>query len=307
MSRINLRPAWALTGALAALDFFLLPFAGFTVSSKAFIGILGVGCIVLLLAEFYRRMRPDQIIAAALDGTGLLIIYSLIAALFSYIATAAALPLQDLHLARIDQILGFDFVAHIAWVAERPWLRRLLEIVYFICALELILIIYVLSFYDRNALARFLIAYCYSAFAVITLAALIPAIGAYLHHPIGSDLLSHYEAINAGRWHLLHFEELRAGTFGAFEPGSVEGLVTFPSFHAVLAVLMGRALWVVPVLRWPGVVLNLAIFLSALSIGGHYLIDLLIGGLIGLCSLYWVEKVPVRAGTKALDPLPRQG
>ena len=62
------------------------------------------------------------------------------------------------------------------------------------------------------------------------------------------------------------------------EPELMTGFVSFPSYHAAAAVMLAWAGWRTP-LRWPMVLLNIAMAFSALLVGAHYLVDI-VGGVI---------------------------
>ena len=55
------------------------------------------------------------------------------------------------------------------------------------------------------------------------------------------------------------------------------GIVAFPSFHTILAILSVRALWGIGKLRAIGTALGVAICLSTVATGWHYVIDVLSG------------------------------
>jgi membrane-associated phospholipid phosphatase len=61
--------------------------------------------------------------------------------------------------------------------------------------------------------------------------------------------------------------------------------VSFPSYHAVAAVLLSWAAWPIKKLRWPILLLNLCMSFSALIIGAHYLVDLIGGAVIAVVSI----------------------
>jgi membrane-associated phospholipid phosphatase len=63
-------------------------------------------------------------------------------------------------------------------------------------------------------------------------------------------------------------------------------IITFPSFHAAMAVIFMGAASAIPVLRWPFIVLNVLLLAATPPIGSHYLFDVIIGSLIGLLSWY---------------------
>jgi membrane-associated phospholipid phosphatase len=68
---------------------------------------------------------------------------------------------------------------------------------------------------------------------------------------------------------------LRSGELRTINWQSVKGIVAFPSFHVVWAILLMLAM---P--SYPLVLLNLLVIVSTVTTGGHYLIDLVGGALI---------------------------
>jgi membrane-associated phospholipid phosphatase len=78
---------------------------------------------------------------------------------------------------------------------------------------------------------------------------------------------------------------IRSGEWAALDFSHVEGIVTFPSFHTTLAILLMYAVrnhrWALAVL----VPLNMLLIVATLSVGGHYLVDLPAGGAVAIISI----------------------
>jgi membrane-associated phospholipid phosphatase len=85
--------------------------------------------------------------------------------------------------------------------------------------------------------------------------------------------------------HVEHIHGLRDGTLRALNLSAAEGIITFPSYHAALAIIFLVGFWSVPLLRWPGVALNLALLAGTPIDGGHYFVDLGAGIAIALVSI----------------------
>lgn len=292
MKRGHLRPIWTLTGVLAILDPILSPVAGFSVSIPPLLWALGVSMLLMSASVFYDRTRCEPLIAAALSSTAAIICFTAVAEIFSYAVTAASAPLQDGAFAAWDEAIGFDFAAHLRWVAGHPALHRTLEVAYASGPAQLALIICGLALADLRKLERFINAYAICAMIVITLGGLFPTIGPYKYHPMSMETLEPYRGLTAMGAQVEHFEALRAGTFKEISLAAAEGLVNFPSFHAVLAVLFTTSLWRFPYLRLPGAALNALMMFAALSIGGHYLIDIIGGAFLAVATLYWQTARP---------------
>lgn len=76
---------------------------------------------------------------------------------------------------------------------------------------------------------------------------------------------------------------------GFISPRDIRGLIAFPSYHAALALL---AIWYarsISWLRWPALLLNLLVMVSAPVQGGHHLIDIFGGILVGALSILAVR------------------
>jgi membrane-associated phospholipid phosphatase len=56
-----------------------------------------------------------------------------------------------------------------------------------------------------------------------------------------------------------------------------DGLICFPSFHTVLAILAARVLWSVPYIKLPAATLALLIVISTVTTGSHYVVDVVAG------------------------------
>jgi membrane-associated phospholipid phosphatase len=78
---------------------------------------------------------------------------------------------------------------------------------------------------------------------------------------------------------------LRAGTLDTLALGDLRGLATFPSFHVCLAILTAWALAPVPVVGPVALLLNAAVIVATIGAGGHYLPDVLAGGLLAGAAL----------------------
>jgi membrane-associated phospholipid phosphatase len=109
--------------------------------------------------------------------------------------------------------------------------------------------------------------------ALVSIAA--PAVGAMAHLGL-LDLQGAGLPSGAGVYHLDAFARYHAGTDPVVRLSEMSGLVTFPSFHTVLALLATQALaetrW-----RWIGVAWTAVVIVSTIPIGGHYVTDLAAG------------------------------
>jgi membrane-associated phospholipid phosphatase len=141
-------------------------------------------------------------------------------------------------------------------------------------------------------LAEFLALACITAVGIAMCMMILPAAGAYAFY---QPTLSNYEHLGAGAgmWHYDLLMALRTGSVSVidFATPNSNTLVTFPSGHTVLAIIMT---YVLRGSRWifvPALAINTAMLVSTIPVGGHHLFDVLVGGLIA-ASAIWVVRRP---------------
>ena len=101
----------------------------------------------------------------------------------------------------------------------------------------------------------------------------------------GFHLVANHTVVPASSTSWLVFLGLRDGGYRLLRGLGPEGIITFPSLHAALAVIIVAALWPVRLARWACVLLN-AVVLAATPIeGSHYLADVLAGLVVAAVSL----------------------
>jgi membrane-associated phospholipid phosphatase len=100
---------------------------------------------------------------------------------------------------------------------------------------------------------------------------------------------------------------LRSGTLGPLVFRAMTGVVTFPSFHTALAILVIYAIARTPIVAWPVILLNLLVIAATMPLGGHYLADVLCGGAIAVLSIHLVRLLNRRQAPDILPGWPAIG
>ena len=109
------------------------------------------------------------------------------------------------------------------------------------------------------------------------------------------------------------FLGLRDGSVRELMAVGAEGIITFPSLHSALAVILIAAFWPVPVARWIGAVLNILMLAATPIEGSHYLVDVLAGVVIAVLCLGLARALVARltahsaTAKAALAPAPVPG
>jgi len=120
----------------------------------------------------------------------------------------------------------------------------------------------------------------------ILLSALFPAVGHYVHDGL---TVADFQHINpwAGYVHQADFNALRNGTMTVLHMDRMQGIITFPSYHAGLATVTLWGFWSSRIawLKWPGAAVAVGTLLATPVDGGHYLVDVLAGMAAGMVAI----------------------
>lgn len=258
---------WTLTWIVLCIDVVWLLLAGWSVSGR------GVAVIVLAAAAFFAplaigRYRRDLRINTTVRAAALLIVFQAAGATLSYLVVSTNAALVDAPLAAWDRALGFDWLALQSWLQSHPSAQTTLRIAYQSGLLQLVFVVLFLGFGARSdRLDEFMRLFIVATLLTILASGLFPAAGAWKHYALTGtfDLSS-----------LSHFEQLRDGRMRDIPLGNMQGLISIPSLHAAMAVLLVHAMRETRLLP-AFVVLNAAMLVSTPIDGGHYFVDVLAG------------------------------
>jgi hypothetical protein len=247
-----------------------------------------LGLLVLLLlagGRFYQRARPDPRLAAMLNGTGFLLAFSLGASVLNYLLLTRAGARIDVALAALDRAMGFDWPRAMVWMARHPFLNLMALTAYSSMLPQVALLTIVLATKEPERVYRFLLAVALSALACIAIWSFAPSFGAFSVYPPPPAMAL---ALDQAYAHDL-VRLLRDGP-GLISPRDTKGLIGFPSYHAVLALLVMWHARKLAFLRWPALLLNGAVLLATPIQGGHHLLDVLAAFPVAAAALLIVRK-----------------
>lgn len=180
-------------------------------------------------------------------------------------------PLVDQQLAAMDAHLHFATVAWVHFMAGVPALRTGLELVYAVEPLLLLAALVVLPVMGRaDASRRYVLGILIAAVITAAVFALWPAVGPWTTE--GYRATRDQAQVSAYIALLKTHAPISLNMEAA-------GIVAFPSFHTLMAVLSAAALGSLRKLRWPVWILAALIIISTITTGWHYLTDVL-GGLV---------------------------
>lgn len=223
-----------------------------------------------------------------------------VGAISSYIAIVHSTGWTDAQLARADAMLGFNWLDTYSATVRIPKLEKILQFFYFTCFYTPFVVFALLSVtnsYDR--LYRFHIGYGLSLALTTFIFWFFPAEAAFAYFlPKDTEVagnVAHYSAAIAG---------LRDGSLRLIDPFDLAGIISFPSFHATMAIMFAWATWHINWTRIPTSMLNGAMWASAIPIGGHYLVDLIGGTILAFVGIIVARNIRTPTANTATFRIP---
>jgi hypothetical protein len=274
------RITWGLIAAMVLLFAAFQPSDPIRVATATTVlPALLVAALIMMRLIGAARGLPNLVVAA--EALLQMTLFTVAGILLSYALAAQGGPLWDASLARWDQALGLDW-ALLRGLLDSSWsLVWLLTLAYHSLIAQMVLVILLLSASGRHAELRTLIlAAVIAGLATILLSGLFPALG----NLFDTERYRHLPP-SVATMHLPVIEALRDGSLRSVDLRDMMGIVTFPSYHAALALLFIAAFRSVPKLRGVGTVwAGLTITATPIS-GGHYAVDVLAGLVLAVASL----------------------
>lgn len=273
---------------LALIDSLALTQLHFTFINKEiepiafFITVILVLANCLFLAAKIRLKLGMLRLALLIELCALLFTMSPAIVVFSRICTAYsnAYPYADALLLSADKALGYHWEGFAHWVAGNTARTEIMFYAYTSTNLQ-ILFAFALLLITKNSgrLYELFFAVTLGAIVCCLVAMLLPAqtVTGYLHPP---EEHMRYFALGASSKFLTMIDGIRNGTFREVDKDHLLGIVTFPSFHAVLGCIMIWVFWPFLYVRPLIIILNMLLMLGSLYVGGHYLVDIIGGALL---------------------------
>jgi len=262
-----------LVAALVAVDLAWGLVGGFAVEVSAYTRIALLSLALVAGGMFYSTRRKEPRLAAMLFGASFLCVFSAAASLLNYFLLTFHGPRIDMALAAADLWLGFDWVRMMTAVAGYPRFNGMLFYVYNSVLPQIALMVVLLGWLgNAEKIYRFCITVAASALTCIAIWSAVPSFGAISVYP--ADAFAHMTLALDSHYAAELMRMLEQGP-GLITPTDTKGLIGFPSYHAVLALLViwyarvfGRFVWLFGAL-------NILVLVATPIQGGHHLVDVL--------------------------------
>jgi len=229
----------------------------------------------IALAIYYTRVKPDPKIAEIALYVGLWLFYPAFGVELTYLGTRLDFPLRDQTFIAWDRALGFDWLAWARFVLAHPLFKSVGDAAYSSCFWQPLAAIPLLAWLGpKGSNGEFLTSVMFGLLLTNAVYCFFPTIGpADIEHIRATGQI---------------VEALRSGFQG---PYSYVGIVAFPSFHTVMAILFTLALRHTRWLFAGFGILNLAMLSAVPFQGDHYISDMIAGAAIAIAAFWAARRV----------------
>jgi membrane-associated phospholipid phosphatase len=237
-----------------------------------------------LVAWIYRRRGPAPRLSHGMEVGAQLLSVMLLAMMITFplAVLSASIPYRDDWLATADLALGFDWRALNAMVEAHPWLATVMMLAYVTMVPQFAVAIVALAVAGRlRRLQHLMLSVALCLTVTLGIFAVMPALGYHGH--LGLPDAPPFVAL---------LQALRSGAVGTVRLETLDGLISFPSFHTAAALMLAWAFWDLRLLRWPAIGINLLVVASTPVMGSHYLVDLIAGAALGAASVATARRLP---------------
>jgi PAP2 superfamily len=247
--------------------------------------------VFLAIGQFYRTKRADPRIASVVTAIGLMMISGHALKLLNYLLLPYHFHGTDAFLTQVDAWLGFVWADFVLRLAQYPAFCAVLKQVYLSCAWQIAGIILLLGLADKTEeIARFMLAVVIGGLVTIEVWSLFPSSTPAAFQAIPADVAARLGLIvspEQGNWLVkLSYEGLKR-----ISPNELVGIVGFPSYHTVLALL---SVWFARKVRYlviPIGILNALMLPAILLHGSHNLIDVFGGVCVTIVSVWFAGAI----------------
>lgn len=285
--------SWAMIGALALGVAAAELHSPLAIDVRGLAGLALAAAALIACSAFYQRVRPNERLSTSCIVLLQALLFSAIGSILSYTLARGGGPFWDSTLYSWDQALGIDWLGYVRYIDGHGWLVGPLRLAYGSLIPQIVLVIVALGFCGKlNQLRTFVLAAITSGIVAILASPLVPAVSNYVHLRLTRADFQNVDPW-AGYVHLQDLVALRSGQMGALNLPEMQGIITFPSYHASLATLTFWAFWSSGVswLRWIGGTIALMTIAATPVDGGHYFVDVFAGIAIAVAALLAAQRL----------------
>jgi hypothetical protein len=250
-------------------------------------GVLIFPLLLFALWLHYKKKGAERSIVGFLLAMLLIKLVSIVTAITQYSAVAMQRPLVDPYLAKADGFLGISVPEITAWGRMHPKLLQFLGICYLAMIPEIATTVLLLAMLWRDwpRLWEYVFHFHFCLIGAVVILFLFPAEGVFTHHGFTPSIdwtrfSEQFHGFRSGQMRVIHLDDL-------------EGLISMPSFHTTVGMIVTWAMrGRIQYLAVFGV-LNLGLVACTVVSGSHYFVDLVAAALLFGASLLLFRKAVV--------------
>jgi hypothetical protein len=269
------RLLFVLAISLVGIDGIWARIAHFHIDTAAYghLALLSLGLFIVGLV--YQKYRPDPPLVAMLMGASFLTAFSAAASVLNYFLLTKAGPRIDDVLVAADRALGFDWYRMMLAMADHPLLNAVFFQVYNFVLPEIALLVVTLAWTGQaEKVYRFCLAVAAGALIAIAIWTVVPSLGAKSLYTLPASV-EHRLVLSVTTQYGRELVALLHNGPGFITPNDLRGLIAFPSYHVILALIVVWYARSISWLRWPLLAINLVVLVCTPEQGGHHMIDVL--------------------------------
>jgi PAP2 superfamily len=277
--------SWLITIVTAAAAVLACVHANFKFSPTLIPLNLFAAFFALTVFVAYLFIASNFFILSVSNAVATISAFSSAGAVFSYAAMhySRAFDLWDARLASTDELFYLDWVSLLRWADSHQLIASGLFYAYASFIPESVFVVIILAVLGQHRrLQLAMLAFQFSVLFCAVVAAFMPALGEYTYRKINTVDFEWLPPVATS--YVTEVIQLRTDA-PHIVLDNLEGVITFPSFHAALGVLLFWAFWRTPVVRWIALILNGALIVATPIFGGHYFVDVAAGILVGVASI----------------------
>lgn len=288
-----------LIAALAFACLVLVYLKDVTVDPSVFTSPVGFAVVFIALGQFYRVVRKGERIALMAITIGLFAPWSFVGWMFNILLLPRFTAPIDPLLVHLDARFGYSWPAVCAWIAQYPQLSDVLRAVYGLTLLQLLLAFMFLGhMLDRPRLHAAALAMVLASLMTVFCWALFPSNGASAYWTLDPEIHRIVRPVVSSAYGAELNRQLGLGVTDISNV-TATGLIGFPSFHTVMALMSLVAVWPYRIPRYLLLALNAALLPAILIHGGHNLMDVF-GG-IAITFVSWFLGVRIYRAQEAYE------
>jgi membrane-associated phospholipid phosphatase len=279
----NSRVIWWLVAGMLAATIAAFEARGLSLSWEVVSIINSCNLIFLAVSFFYRHIRRDQTIALCTEGFAQLILVLSLGCMLSYPIATIGMPYRDSILNAADLWMGLDWRAYLNLFDSSPLLGDLSYFAYGSILLQIVVLMTALAVTSRFArIQQYILASALALAVTLVIFIVVPAGGIYSFLNVRPSEFGNLAPVLTTE-QIVYLDALRSGQTTTIN--ELIGLITFPSFHTVWAILFMWGFFPVRRLRSGAFLLNLFMIASTPVQGAHYFIDLIGGAIVAVLSI----------------------